>query len=53
MTKQQKEVLLDAFHPKLIRYYWPIEGAVRTLKETGLSGLMGKIKKNLGKGDGE
>lgn len=51
-TKQQKEQLLDAMHPKLIRYYWPVEGAVRTLRETGVSGLVGKIKKNLGKGEG-
>ena len=51
MTQAQKEVLLDAFHPKLIRYYWPVAGAVRTLKDTGMSGLVGKIKKNLGKGD--
>ena len=51
MTQTQKEVLLDAFHPKLIRYYWPVAGAVRTLKETGLRGLAGKIKKNLGKED--
>lgn len=53
LTKKQKEQLLDAFHPKLIRYYWPVEGAVRTLKENGFSGLLGKIKKNLGKGEGQ
>ena len=51
MTQAQKEVLLDAFHPKLIRYYWPVAGAVRTLKDTGMSGLVGKFKKNLGRGD--
>lgn len=51
LTRQQKELLLDAFHPKLIRFYWPAAGAVRTLKETGMKGLFGKIKKNLGKRD--
>jgi len=53
LTKQQKEMLLDAFHPKLIRYYWPVEGAVRTVKENGISGIVGKIKKNLGRGEGQ
>lgn len=52
-TNQQKEQLLDAFHPKLIRYYWPVAGAVRTLKESGISGLVGKLKKNLGRGEGK
>ena len=51
LTKEQKERLMDSFYPKLIRYYWPIEGAVRTMKETGLRGLAGKIKKNLRRGD--
>lgn len=51
MTMQQKEILLDAFHPKLIRYYWPVAGAVRTLKNSGISGLTAKLKKNMGRGD--
>lgn len=52
LTKTQFESLLDAMHPGLIRVYWPVEGAVRTLKEAGLSGLVRKVKKQLGKGDG-
>ena len=50
MTMEQKEILLDAFHPKLIRYYWPVAGAVRTLKNSGLTGLAAKLKKNLKRG---
>lgn len=53
MTMAQKEILLDAFHPKLIRWYWPVAGAVRTLRDSGISGLWAKIKKNLGKGEGQ
>ena len=52
-TKAQSEDLLDAMHPKLIRFYWPLEGAVRTLKESGISGLVRKGKARLRKGDGE
>lgn len=53
LTKQQKEHLLDIMHPKLIRFYWPIEGAVRALRAGGISGLADKLRKNLGKGDGK
>ena len=47
LGKKRKELLLDTFHPRLIRYYWPIEGAVRTLREAGAAGLAAKIRKNL------
>ena len=50
MTMHQREILLDAFHPKLIRYYWPVAGAVRAIKNGGASGLAEKLKKNLRKG---
>ena len=50
LTQMQFEFLLDAAHPKLIRLYWPLAGAVRTLRETGLGGLWRKIRKQLGKG---
>lgn len=45
LSQPQLEALLDAAHPKLIRYYWPIAGAVRTLREQGLSGVARKIMK--------
>lgn len=47
LTVEQKEALLDVMHPGLIRLYWPVAGAVKTLKATGLKGLAHKIKKNL------
>ncbi len=31
LTKRQFEIMLDAFHPKLIRYYWPLEAVLRRL----------------------
>lgn len=51
LTKSQYEDLLDAMHPKLIRLYWPLDGAVRTLRKDGVKGLMGKIRKQLRKGE--
>ena len=37
-----REALLDAMHPKLVRIYWPVKGAIRTLREAGIRGLMKK-----------
>lgn len=50
-TKVQFEDLLDAMHPRLIRLYWPLEGAARTMKEQGLSGVVQKVKEQIQKGD--
>lgn len=52
-SKEQYEQLLDAAHPKLILLYWPVEGAVRTLREEGFAGVAKKIKKQLQKGEGQ
>ncbi len=43
LTKAQSELLLDAMHPKLMPLYWPLEGAVRTVREGGLRGLIRKL----------
>lgn len=53
LTKGQFETMLDAMHPRLIRLYWPLEGAVRTVRETGLPGLIRKLLRHIDKGDGE
>ena len=45
--------MLCELNPGLARLYWLLEGAARTLKEQGVSGLAGKIKKHLGKGEGQ
>jgi hypothetical protein len=51
LTKLQFEMLLDAMHPKLIRLYWPVSGAVSTLRKQGLSGIWKKLQKQLRKGN--
>ncbi len=51
LTKKQFERLLDAFHPKLIRLYWPGEAAARTLREKGLGELVRKITARFRKGE--
>ncbi len=51
LGKKQFEILLDAMHPKLIRLYWPTEGAIRTLREKGPAGLARKAAERLGRGD--
>ena len=52
-TRPQFEIMLCGLNPGLARLYWPLGGAVRTLREAGVSGLMRKCKKHLGKGDGQ
>ena len=51
--KAQFETMFSAMHPKLVRLYWPLEGAARTLREDGVSGLTRKIGKHLRKGEHE
>lgn len=50
-TKAQFETMFSAMHPKLTRLYWPLEGAARTLREDGVSGLIRKVWKHLRKGE--
>ena len=52
-TKAQFETMFSAMHPKLVRLYWPLEGAARTLREDGVPGLTRKIGKHLRKGEHE
>lgn len=51
ISRQTREDMLDAAHPKLIRLYWPLAGAVRTLKEGGIAGAWRKVCAHLGKGE--
>lgn len=50
LTKEEFEGLLDAAYPKLVRFYWPVEGAVRTLREKGVSGIIRKLTKRNSEG---
>lgn len=50
-SARQKEVMLQAMRPELIGLYWPVAGAVRTLREQGISGLTRKIAGHLRKGE--
>lgn len=40
-----REAMLDVLHPKLIRYYWPVKGALATLRKEGIPGLVKKINR--------
>ena len=52
-SRAQREALLDVTHPKLIRVYWPVAGACRTLREQGVSGMGKKIMKHIKRGEEE
>ena len=53
LSQAQFEALLEAAHPKLVRYYWPVAGAVRTIQDQGLPGMVKKIKQHVRKGEQE
>lgn len=53
LTKMQFETLLDAMHPDKMWLYWPVAGALAAVREQGVSGLLKKIRKNLGRGEGQ
>ena len=46
LSTEDRERMLGAMHPKLIRLYWPVKGAVKTLRERGVRGILEKIRKN-------
>lgn len=51
LTKAQREHLLDARCPSwVMKLYWPAEGFLRVLHQQGVSGLVRKLGKQLGKG---
>lgn len=50
LTREQFEGLLDVMHPKLVKLYWPVSGAVNTMRQQGVSGILKKIRKRFGKG---
>ena len=50
-TQSQLEALLDAAYPRLAKLYWPFAGAVRTLRDQGVSGIIQKITKLMRKGE--
>lgn len=45
LSPEQKEALIEIFHPKLMPLYWIGKGAAATLKEDGFSGAVRKMKK--------
>ena len=53
LTKMQFETLLDTMHPDKMWMYWPVAGALAAVREQGVSGLLKKIRKNLGRGEGQ
>lgn len=44
-TQEDRERMLEAMHPKLIKLYWPARGVLRTLRSGGIRGLLEKITK--------
>lgn len=46
----QFEALLEVTRPGLMKFYWPVRGAARTLQQQGISGLLRKVKKWIGRG---
>lgn len=49
--EEEKEQLMDAMHPKWMKLYWPVRGAIKTLQSMGIAGLLGKVRKQFGRGE--
>lgn len=47
----EEEMLLEVMYPQWMGLYWNLKGAVCTLRDTGISGLVKKIAKRFGKED--
>jgi hypothetical protein len=50
LSQSQFEALLDATHPKLIKFCWPAAAAARMLREQGVSGMAKKMMERTRKG---
>lgn len=46
LSAGHREALIDAMHPKLAKVYWPVAGALRTLRRQGVAGLADKLRKH-------
>ena len=51
--EEEKEQLMDAMHPKWMKLYWPVRGIIKTLQSTGFAGLLGKVRKQFGRGENQ
>jgi len=40
-------------HPGLVKIYWPVSGAVNTLRQQGITGVLKKIRNRFGKEEGQ
>jgi hypothetical protein len=53
LSQEQFALLLEVMRPEWMKVYWPVSGAVRTVRQNGISGLLKKVCNKLGKGDGQ
>jgi len=51
LTPEQFGEYLTVMHPGVAKLYWPVTGAVSTLRQEGLSGVLRKAGKLFGRGD--
>jgi hypothetical protein len=51
LTRKQFENLLEVMHPKLVKIYWPVSGAISTMRQYGVLGLLKKVVKRIRRGD--
>lgn len=51
LTQQQYGEFLNVMHPGWAKLYWPVSGALSTLQQEGISGILKKVRKQFRKGD--
>ena len=53
LTREQFGELLNVMRPGLAKVYWPVGGAVSTLRREGISGVWKKVWRQFEKGEGQ
>ena len=47
LTREQFGEFLNVMRPDIAKIYWPISGAVHTLRQKGFAGILKKVRKHL------
>lgn len=53
LTPAQFGELLNVTRPGLAKLYWPVSGAVNTLRQEGIAGILKKVSRQFGKEEGQ
>lgn len=53
LTREQFGEFLNVMRPGIAKLYWPVSGAVNTLRQKGFAGILKKVRNHFKEGDGQ